>query len=472
MSNQPTPGSFRTATRPIRSVIIVGAGFSGTLLAINLLRHEAELSVLLVEKRNAFGRGVAYSSLHDDHLLNVRAGNMSALPDDPGHFVRWFSRRGGDAGQFARRKDYGQYLSELLAESAAAAQGRLQLIQGQAVEAIPRDGGVLVRVDDGRILAGDALVMALGNLAPSLPPNLDPAGLPPDVCIRDPWGEAPADKLEDEDTVLLLGTGLTMVDVALSLSATGWRGRMLALSRRGLLPHPHAAAHHASAGPPPGTVPPLAARPHGRPAQLLRQTRQRAALRGWHAAIDELRPFTQSMWAAASAPERAQFLRHLRPWWDIHRHRLAPAIAEQLHNLTLEGRLRIAAGKLLSVAADGRDAAVVWRPRGSRATENVVVRRIVNCIGPSGDVAAADDPLLRSLLTQGLARPDPLRLGLDVDSQSNLIGVDSRPVPGLHALGPMTRGAFWEITAVPDIRQQAWSLARRLCSAHWVGGDL
>jgi uncharacterized NAD(P)/FAD-binding protein YdhS len=192
---------------------------------------------------------------------------------------------------------------------------------------------------------------------------------------------------------------------------------------------------------------------------------------GWRHAVDELRPFTQAMWANASDAERARFLRHLRPWWDVHRHRLAPPIADRLAALQANGRLSVVAGKTIALhpAADGLW--VRWRSRGSDVVGDLRCRRAINCTGPQGDLLRSTDPLLRRLVTRGSIRPDAARLGIDVDSGAATVAADGRVNDWLFALGPMTRGAFWEIVAVPDIRVQTWNLARRLSNAHWVEGE-
>jgi uncharacterized NAD(P)/FAD-binding protein YdhS len=177
------------------------------------------------------------------------------------------------------------------------------------------------------------------------------------------------------------------------------------------------------------------------------------------------------MWAAAELSERRRFLRHLRAWWDVHRHRIAPEVAAKIRAMQDEGRLTIVAGKLIDATPDGDGACVRYRPRGEDDIAAVRVRRIINASGPQGDLLRTEEPLLRRLLERGLIRPDPLRIGIDVTQQSEVIGADSQPFPTLLALGPMTRGTFWEIVAVPDIRRQTWAVARRLSNAHWVGGE-
>ncbi len=447
-----------------RSVAIIGAGFSGSLLAINILRH-AGPATTLIERSGAFGRGTAYGTAHPSHLLNVRAGNMSALRDRPDHFAAWCRARGlGDSGDFLPRRAYGDYLAELLAATAAGAGDRLEMVTATATAARVDDDGVTVEFAGAPPRRFGALVLANGNLPPHPPAGIDPDALGPDRWVNDPWAGAVAAGLGAGDTVLLLGTGLTMVDVALMLDAQGFGGRIVAMSRRGLLPHPHAPATPAAARL-------RNERPTTRPAALLADVRARADTIGWRAAVDELRPFTQTLWLAASAAERRRFLRHLRPWWDIHRHRLAPVVAARIAALIAAGRLTIIAGKPQRLAAAGAGTRVDWRRRGGAAVETLAVRRIVNCTGPQGDLARSPEPVLQSLIAAGHARADAQRLGLDVDAASRLIGADGTANPRLFGLGPMTRGAFWEIVAVPDIRVQVWSVARWLAQEHWVGGE-
>ena len=337
-----------------KSVAIVGAGFSGSLLAINTLRH-AGPTATLIERRAVFGRGTAYSAPHPSHLLNVRAGNMSALSDRPAHFAEWCTARGlGDGGSFVQRQQYGEYLGELLERSSARAGDRLVLVRDEAVSATVADDGVTVGLADGRSFDVDALVVAVGNLPPHAPPGLDPHALPGDIYAPDPWDPATVDGLTADDTVMLIGTGLTMVDVALSLDAARFEGRIVALSRRGLLPRPHV---------PPGKAGDRNEKPTTVASALLAEVRDRAESIGWRAAVDELRPFTQGLWLSASEDERGRFLRHLRPWWDVHRHRLAPAVAAKVAEMQASGRLDIVAGKPSAFHNRGGHVEVEWRPR-------------------------------------------------------------------------------------------------------------
>lgn len=448
----------------IRHVAIIGAGFSGTLQAINLLRHGGPRATL-IERAPVAGEGLAYGAAYAGHLLNVRASNMSALPDDPDHFVRWLAANGAGetAATFVQRVTYGAYLRDLLARARTEAGDRLHVVRGDAMDVQHTGEGARVLLADGRTVDADTAVVAVGNLPPHDPPGLSTDTLSEARYKSDPWDRNVPRGLTDDDTMLLIGTGLTMVDVALLLDSGGFRGRVVALSRRGLLPQRHEAP-----GP---MMPRLAQRPVASPSRLVDMIRARGEEIGWRNAVDELRPYTQAMWANADDADRARFLRHLRPWWDIHRHRLAPRVADRIAAMQARGQLQIVAGKTLSAREDENGITVTWRRRGHETPETMTVQRIVNCTGPQGDLTRTTEPLLATLYQRGAIRPDPAHLGLDVDAQARTIAADGTPNEWLHALGPMTRGAFWEIVAVPDIRQQTWTLARRLSNAQWVGGE-
>ena len=419
-------------------IVIVGAGYSGTMAAVEIVRAVPGAEVSLVEKRGRFAAGAAYSTTSGSHLLNVRASGMSAFADDPGHFARWAEGEGlGGPTTFVPRRDYRRYLEGLL-----GAAPEVRRVEGEAVAV--QDGAL--RLADGSALPFDALVLAGGNYAGRMPARLSvPA-------VDDPWN---ADGLagiaalaRQGKDVLLVGTGLTMVDVALTLADEGFAGRMVAVSRRGLLPRPH----EEQASPPYEVAPP------GRLGALLRWVRSQTG--PWRAAVDSLRPHTQALWQGFSLAEKKRFLRHMRPWWDVHRHRIAPPVARRIEALISEGRLEVLAGRIRG----GEDGAVTVALRGG-GERRFAIGGAVNCTGPEGSIARVDDPLVRQLLARGLARADALGLGLDVDAAHRVIGADGRPSPRLYALGPLTKGALWEIVAVPDIRHQVRDVARTLAGA-------
>ena len=428
-----------------RHVAIVGAGLSGALQAIHLARADAR--VTLIEREHVPGRGVAYGTDRPEHLLNVPARRMSGLAEDVDHFTRWWAARGGGEEDYAPRMVFGGYVRELLAEAGEA----VEIILGDAVDVEP---GERVRLADGRAIDAEAVILAPGNLRPALPGRIDSEALG-DAWVGDPWAGDFIAGLGTADTILLIGTGLTAVDVALTLDARGFEGNILALSRRGLAPRAHEPRE------------PLVAPQEALPTDcigLLRRIRRRSTEVGWRSAVHELRSVTQSLWRGAPLAERRRFLRHLRPWWDVHRHRIAPAVGATIDRMQAAGRLRFAAGKIVSVVPDGGGARLEWRPRGGDAVESVAARKIVNCTGPELDIVRAGEPLFDALIASGRIRPDVCRIGIDVDEELRAIGADARPSECLFAIGPMTRGAFWESIAVPDIRGQAARITSRLAA--------
>jgi len=434
------------------SVAVIGAGASGTLLALNLLRHSpAGTRITLIERNAPFGPGLAYATASPNHLLNVPAGRMSAFADQPHHFLDWLQHQSEPILQglqptetaFVPRRLYGAYLRHLLNASALA----LETPHDEVVAIEHASRHAVLRLASGQVLAADMVVLANGNDRPVAP---DVPGLRTSPQWRpDPWSNDAFAALDPRAPVLLIGTGLTMVDAVVTLLDQGHRGPIHAVSRRGLLPRRHA----------PATVPSLELPLLSNLRELTRFVRQQAAASGdnWRGVIDTLRPFTQEIWQTMSAADRRQFLRHLRPWWDVHRHRMPPAIADRIDAARARGQLQVHAGRL--VHCD--DVEVQISLRGGNDT-TLRVERMVNCTGPCTDATRSGDRLLQALLRSGLARPDACRLGLDVSASGALRGRSGVISQSLFALGPLTRSAFWEITAIPDIRRQCETLALHL----------
>lgn len=434
-------------------VIIVGAGFSGTLLAINLVRLGQ--SVVLVERNAAaLAKGLAFGTARPEHLLNVRALNMSAFPEDPQHFLRWMGfTPPHQIHRFLPRLAYGHYLRSLLLDAISRSGRLLQVCEGSAEDVVGQAGEQAVVLADGRRLRGRAVVLAQGNLLPRIPGVL--ASLLPGQVIANPWSDPALDGLDPQAPVLLVGAGLTAIDLILSLDRNGHRGPIHALSRRGLRPRSHDEA-----------VTPVRRVPC--PAEtgsaLLARVRRRADEVGWRTAVDELRPHTRALWRGHDVAGQARLLRHLRPWWDVHRHRLAPTVATRIAALENEGRLRFLGGRILAAEPTAGGFTVTWRPRGSDAPEQLTAARAMICTGPEGDVAQGAEGLLRRLVERGMARPDPHRLGLDVDAACRVRDAAGVAHKAIFAVGPVSRGADWETIAVPDIRNQVHELARYLAA--------
>jgi uncharacterized NAD(P)/FAD-binding protein YdhS len=416
-----------------RTVAVVGGGASGVLATRELLRCTGD-RVVLIEPDEP-GGGLAYGPARPWHLLNSRAGAMSADPDDPGHFARW---AGCGPDEFRPRPEYGAYLRSVFGSLLDEHGDRLEVVKAEAT-GLAAHG---VTLAGGARIAADEVVVATGNLAAA-----QPAARPghPDY-IADPWSAGALEAIPSDVPVLLVGAGLTAVDVALTLTADGNRDAPItAVSRSGHMP----LAHTVVPSPPAG----LALDSPGSLRDLVRVVRAAAAQAGdWRAVVDGLRPYLDRLWVGLTPDEQDAFLRHLARPWECHRHRMAPSVGARVAALREEGRLEVRAGGVRSMTAPPAGGLLVELEAGVQW-----FGAVVNCAGP-GRLPAAAGTFAGSLLEAGHARIGPHGLGLDIDGAGRLVGADGRARDGLWLIGPLRRGARWETTAVPEIRAQARAL--------------
>jgi len=439
-----------------RHAIIIGGGASGVLLAYQLLqRSTPDFRITLIEKRPEIGRGLAYHTGNPEHLLNVRVANMSALPDEPDHFWRWLTSRDGvpppcpDPYCFVPRRIYGDYIASLLTTSTGRSSHRLSIVQGTCVDVSDELNGVTVRLDDDRCYAGDIAVLATGHDVRSCAPG-----------YADPWVLPSSAGIDPDATILILGTGLTMVDYAQSVIQDGHRGPIVAMSRRGLLAKPHR------------RVDPIRIEEKDVPfgvgvSHLLRWFRRRVEAQvatggDWRSVIDGLRPYTQRLWRELPPASKRRFLEHARAWWDVHRHRMAPEVEARITDVLCDGRLAVMAAKTVGIEANEDGARVRYRRRGKSEILSMQVGAIVDCTGIVKDPLASANPAVRSLFERGLARVDPLHIGIETAADCAILNHNGLASRRLFAVGPLTRAAFWEIIAIPDIRNQCAELAAKL----------
>ncbi|WP_083929752.1 FAD/NAD(P)-binding protein [Catelliglobosispora koreensis] len=406
------------------SAVVVGAGCSGVFAARELVR--AGWLVVLIDPGARPGRGLAYGTAAPWHLLNSPVSAMSAEPDDPLHFLRWCRERDPliQAGDFVPRAWYGDYLGESLRD--ADGWGDLAVHRGHVARVFEANGGGLtVLLADDVVVPAEKVVLAVGN-----PPPRQPFPVTNAHCyIKDPWRPGALDDLPEGD-ILLVGTGLTAVDVALTLGRA-----VTAISRHGLLPQVH--APHAAL-----TVP----LPRSRTLSgLLREIR--GVPHDWQSVMDGLRPHWNDLWQRLSPADQQRFLRHVSRFWEVHRHRMAPAVAS-----AVSGLMTVKKGEVCGV--NGTEVIT----RGPEGISTGHYAAVINCTGP-GPVTT--NQLVRSLIADGLARSGPHGLGLDTDEHGALLGRTHRPAQ-IYTLGPARRGTLWETTAVPEIRAQARALAQHL----------
>ncbi|MFT3728000.1 MAG: FAD/NAD(P)-binding protein [Terricaulis sp.] len=438
-----------------RRVAIIGAGFSGASVAAQLLRARGRNQVVLIERGARFGTGLAYGVDEPTFVLNVRSANMSALPDAPDDFVRWLKPKTdiGAGDIFAPRRQYGRYVEHMLGRAERAGFGRLKRVRGDAIACRAEGDGWRVSFERAKPIDADAVVLALGNALADAPAPLS------GITVLGAFDADARRRIPRRADVLLVGTGLTAVDVALALDAQGHTGTIYALSRRGLLPRTQTTASkqpHFGAAEFPAEL-----------SDALHVFRRKIAVlaeRGepWQWAFERVRLATPELWQRLSPAQQQRFLRHLRPWWDTHRHRAAPQVGARIDELIKQGRLRVLAGEIVNATPLARGVQIMHRQRGSFVRHRMEAGVVINCAGAAFDIARSADPLVMQLRAEGLVRAHPTGLGFDVDSDGALIGAGGQAHPSLFTLGPPTQGAFWESTAVPEIRMRAQRLSQML----------
>jgi uncharacterized NAD(P)/FAD-binding protein YdhS len=456
-------------------VAIVGGGFCGTMVAVHLLeRAQAPLSIALFDGNNAFGRGVAYGTDCPDHLLNVVASKMSAFEDRPDSFVEWLRAHpnvlfhlgmsGVDPDDFVPRAAYGWYLRSLLEEAILASpRARLTRIVSQVGDLEPTGDGFRISVVGSPSMTAKAVVVATGNRPPSDVPIRADGFYRSELYVRNPWSRAASGRIQRASDILILGSGLTGLDAVMT-ARRGARVRSIhLLSRRGHMPLPHRVAK-----PYAGDLSDLSGVASIRDlVRAVRRHVERAAAEGcdWRSVVDALRPSTPAIWQALDLESRLRFLHHVRPYWETHRHRAAPAVVIETAALEAAGFVKRHSGRLRAIEEKDGRAHATFVDRRTGSVKTLVVDAVVNCTGPPTDVSRADDALMHRLIARGLARQDPLRLGLDHTDAGALVGADGRSSDRLFALGGVRRGVLYESTAVPELRKQADDLGRLLAAS-------
>ncbi len=453
------------SARP-HTVAIVGGGFSGAVFGLKLHLAQPDWRIVIIEPNKQLGQGLAYGACGPQHLLNVPVSRME-IGLQPS-FATWLEQHRSEMaeslvesgldvhGAYVPRRLFGDYLRERIGEhlNTRAVTG-LTTLRGEVVRMLRQDQGVLLT--DGRELQADAVVLAMGNLSPRPPGGPDRWLYDTGFFVADPWAKDVFGDVDRDEPLLLIGAGLTMVDITLRLAANGHRGPMLAVSRRGLQPRRHEAGgawsefltQHGAASPRALT-------------RIVRHQVRQAMSQGvpWQRVFDAARPAVPGIWHGWSDASRRQFVRHLRVYWDIHRHRMAPRIDDALQRMLRGGALEIAAGRVAGYTPAGGMVDVRLRLRGG--TDRLFrAGRVVNCTGPGTGFDKIAIPLIADLRERRLAVADSLGVGL-LTQDCAVVDGDSTPSRWLFALGPLTRPNWWEITAVPEINLQIDRLVAHL----------
>ena len=463
-----------TTSRP-QHIAVIGGGFSGTMAAVNLARlSSAPLRVTLLNHGSPAGRGIAYGTRRAEHLLNVAARNMSALPDHPNHFLEWLRTRTEYADvpdaelreTFMPRRVYGDYLRSLAQHYVRPVDPRCGAEFAQLDDTVlalePAGAGARLRLASGATLDADKVVLATGNEPPADLPGHDTVATHAAWCAN-PWMDWES-RIPASGDIVLLGTGLTTVDAIITLFALGWRGTIHAVSRNGLLPESHFKGVDDPLFPPANTD--LAALGLAGLVRLLEEHCARLRAAGLNPAmvVDKMRPHTQRIWGAFTDAERREFVAKHAARWNVLRHRIAPSIHQQVADALASGRLKVTRAAVTGVKPLGAKIGVELRNRDG-VTSVMEAALAINCTGPHTRFSATRSPLLQQLLQGGHAQPDTMDMGIRVEPDFAVLNRDGRRSPFLYAIGPLLRGTLWESVAVPELRGQALRVAQTLLDA-------
>lgn len=436
-------------------VAIIGFGASGLLAAANQVRAAAGPLTLYILDETHDGLGVAYATNNPEHLLNVTAAKMSAFPDAPDDFVHWLGKADAarakqalgvvadyGANDYVPRALYGAYLQSIWREAQAVAASKgleIKLVPSRAVAVQQTPLAVLSARGDA--IAVDAIVLAVGHEGKPLYTHCDSAAL-----LQNPWApDVLKDAAQWPSPVVLLGAGLTAVDMLLSLRRAGYKGQVVATSRHGLLPRAHAQQQ---------SIFNFQAREMASLRSLramVRRVRHAIATHGdWRAVMDALRPYTPVLWQRLSTREQQRFLRLFMPYWNVHRHRMAPTIAARVEAEIAKGSLRVLASR--NIALEAHAQGVMVNITSAAGIEMLAPSRIINCAGQELRLAHSRNPLLAQMLAQGMLEPHATGLGIAADMHGKAWGTLH---PKVQVIGAWLTGQRLESTAIPELRQQA-----------------
>ena len=451
------------------SIAIVGGGASGAALAVHLLRSGSpSLTVHIFESREQLGWGIAYGGAEAHHILNVPAGRMSLWASSPNDFMIWARRNGPGLGwpeaasvnshTYLPRRLFGHYVEAKLQTETQRAKrlgGPTLIHHQQSVARIERDEQCFRLItNDGNAVTADSVVLALGFRSPAIPFAVEGEG---PSFIADPWSPGAVAGINRTDTVLIAGTGLSMVDAVGTLASNGHSGHVYALSRHGFLPLIHGVSNE--------NLPMLDVADAALGIiHCLRKFRHaiRNGQTDWRSGMDGLRPVIDDLWRAMSTDQQDRFLHHIKPFWEIHRHRMPAESAELLLKRISKGTLTIEAARVAGVRIFDDGVEVSLRPRGAMRLERRQVDKFIKCTPPAAPLGEHATGLFRTLLEDGLARPGRTGRGLDIEPDGTVRDAQGHPVKDLYALGPLRLGQSMETTAIPHIRPQLAALTSRL----------
>lgn len=454
------------------SVVVIGGGFTGAALAFQLsqLTKHQSIKITVIEPRDALGQGAAYGTIDPSHRINVPASRMTFHPGNDEHFQNWLvahqqidrDASTSDGRIFAQRQTFGHYVSSEIAP--LIENGRIEHLHAKAMGATRYHGQWHVTSDNGIEISADVMVLATTHPKPSPPRQIDGLVQVHEKYIDDPVRAGALAAVGQDDKVLIIGAGLTSADIVASLSAKKHRGHIQVISRRGLRSRGHADVMPEPYGefidPPSQTA--------GHLLRRIRSTISAAKTDGvsWHAVLDRVRSQGTDIWAHLSISERRRLVRHLRPFWDVHRFRIAPQVEAVLDQKVSDGTLSFNAASLRQVSLDDDGKFIVTiKKRYSTEVETHIFDAIINATGPGHSAILTSQSLMSGLAARGYIALDRVGLGLEVDEFSRAIAAGGAVSPSVYIAGPLARGQFGELMGLPQVTEHAHFVARQVADA-------
>lgn len=452
----------------MKTIAIIGGGWSGILTAIQLLEKSKNISVKIINSGQPIGLGVAYSTTEEAHLLNVPAGKMSAFPNNPKHFTDWLIANGHSIEQiekqFLPRLVYGKYISELV--SSLKQNEQLEIINAKAIDIQKQESAYSILLDNENSILADKIVLALGNFLPATPKAENTIFFESPGYYENPWNTDYLKDIQTNQNILLIGTGLTMVDCMVSLKSAGFAGKIFVVSPRGYTP-----AAHSKTEAYPDFYSELKGKTLLEMVQIVRKHIKIAESKksSWIGVIDSLRPHVQEIWITLSQKDKKQFVSHIRHIWGVARHRLPKETHTELMELKAKGKLEIIGGRIIhfeSSQSDSKPAngnvTVSIQLRGSTTVRELNVSKVINCTGPQSNYQELKDALIQNLLAKKMIISNELKMGIETNLTGQVVQDNGKNSDDIYAIGSLLRGVLWETTAVPEISKQAEQIAKQI----------
>lgn len=445
----------------MKTIAIIGGGWSGILTAIQLLEKSKNIYVKVINSEHAIGLGIAYSTKDEAHLLNVPAGKMSAFPDQPNHFTDWLIANGHSIEQiekqFFPRVIYGKYILNLL--DSLKDNTQLEIINAKAIDIQTQSLKYSVQLNNGNSIITDKVVLALGNFLPSIPKSNTPAFFESPFFFKNPWNADYLKNLSLNQDVLLIGTGLTMVDCVLSLKKSGLTGKVFVVSPRGYTPAPHGKTE---------TYPDFYSELKGKTLlEIFRTVRKHLKIVeskkiSWIGVVDSLRPHVQKLWIDLSSKDKQQFISHIRHIWGVARHRLPINTHKELMDLKKNGQLEIIGGRINDIIEKNGLVTATIQLKNSCKKRELNISRVINCTGPQSNYKELKDELVKNLLAKKMILANELKMGIQTNFNGQILQEDKKVSNDIFAIGSLLRSVLWETTAVPEISVQAQKIATEI----------